>query len=142
MFLEGMGGAELGPVAILDLPDAQGKVTKWNQVDPSWPDAPIKLFGAGADSGTFDYFTEAIVGKAKSSRGDYTASFLVHGESGRYERVPFLEDVPAASSYACPMHPWITSNDPSADCSICGMKLVKSDEEWIQKDGASSYLIG
>ena len=55
-------------------PGAQGKVTKWNQVDPSWPDAPIKLFGAGADSGTFDYFTEAIVGKAKSSRGDYTAS--------------------------------------------------------------------
>jgi phosphate transport system substrate-binding protein len=55
-------------------PGAQGKVTKWNQVDPAWPDAPIKLFGAGADSGTFDYFTEAIVGKAKSSRGDYTAS--------------------------------------------------------------------
>jgi phosphate transport system substrate-binding protein len=55
-------------------PGAQGKVTKWNQIDPSWPDAPIKLFGAGADSGTFDYFTEAIVGKAKSSRGDYTAS--------------------------------------------------------------------
>jgi phosphate transport system substrate-binding protein len=55
-------------------PGAQGKVTRWNQVDPSWPDAPLKLFGAGADSGTFDYFTEAIVGKAKSSRGDYTAS--------------------------------------------------------------------
>ena len=55
-------------------PSAQGKITKWNQIDPSWPDAPIKLFGAGADSGTFDYFTEAIVGKAKSSRGDYTAS--------------------------------------------------------------------
>ncbi len=55
-------------------PGAQGKITRWNQVDPSWPDAPITLFGAGADSGTFDYFTEAIVGKAKSSRGDYTAS--------------------------------------------------------------------
>ena len=55
-------------------PAAQGKVTKWNQIDPSWPDAPIKLFGPGADSGTFDYFTEAVVGKAKSSRGDYTAS--------------------------------------------------------------------
>lgn len=55
-------------------PAAQGKITKWNQVDPSWPNAEIKLFGAGSDSGTFDYFTEAIVGKAKSSRGDYTAS--------------------------------------------------------------------
>jgi phosphate transport system substrate-binding protein len=55
-------------------PAAQGKITRWNQVNPAWPDAPIKLFGAGSDSGTFDYFTEAIVGKAKSSRGDYTAS--------------------------------------------------------------------
>ncbi len=55
-------------------PAAQGKITKWNQIDPSWPNADIKLFGAGSDSGTFDYFTEAIVGKAKASRGDFTAS--------------------------------------------------------------------
>jgi len=55
-------------------PGAQGKVTRWNQVNPAWPDQPIKLFGPGADSGTFDYFTEAIVGRAKASRGDYTAS--------------------------------------------------------------------
>jgi len=55
-------------------PSAQGKVTNWNQVRSSWPDAPLKLFGAGADSGTFDYFTEAITGKAKASRGDFTAS--------------------------------------------------------------------
>src|SRR6185295_12908149 len=66
-------------------PAAQGKVTKWNQVNPAWPDAPIKLFGPGADSGTFDYFTEAVNGKAKASRGDYTASeddnVLVQGVS-------------------------------------------------------------
>jgi phosphate transport system substrate-binding protein len=66
-------------------PGAQGKVTRWNQVNPAWPDAPIKLFGPGADSGTFDYFTEAIVGKSKSSRGDFTASeddnVLVQGVS-------------------------------------------------------------
>src|SRR3990172_3699365 len=55
-------------------PAAQGKITKWNQVRPNWPNAPLKLYGAGADSGTFDYFTEAITGKAKSSRGDFTAS--------------------------------------------------------------------
>ena len=55
-------------------PAAQGKIMKWNQVNPAWPGTPMKLFGAGSDSGTFDYFTEAIVGKAKSSRGDYTAS--------------------------------------------------------------------
>jgi phosphate transport system substrate-binding protein len=55
-------------------PGAQGKVTRWNQVNPAWPDQPLKLFGPGADSGTFDYFTEAVVGKSKSSRGDFTAS--------------------------------------------------------------------
>ncbi len=55
-------------------PAAQRKITKWNQVRSDWPDRPLKLFGAGADSGTFDYFTEAITGKAKSSRGDFTAS--------------------------------------------------------------------
>jgi phosphate transport system substrate-binding protein len=55
-------------------PSAQGKVTHWNQVNPAWPNAPIKLFGAGSDSGTFDYFTEAVVGKSGASRGDYTAS--------------------------------------------------------------------
>jgi phosphate transport system substrate-binding protein len=66
-------------------PGAQGKITRWNQINPAWPDAPVKLFGAGADSGTFEYFTEAIVGKSKSSRGDYTASeddnVLVQGVS-------------------------------------------------------------
>jgi phosphate transport system substrate-binding protein len=67
-------------------PEAKGKVTKWNQVRPEWPDAPLKLFGPGADSGTFEYFTEAIVGKAKASRGDFTASeddnVLVQGVAG------------------------------------------------------------
>ncbi len=66
-------------------PGAQGKITKWNQVNPAWPDAPLKLFGPGADSGTFDYFTEAVNGKSKSSRGDFTASeddnVLVQGVS-------------------------------------------------------------
>ena len=55
-------------------PAAQGTITTWKQVRPEWPDKPLVLFGAGADSGTFDYFTEAVTGKAKSSRGDFTAS--------------------------------------------------------------------
>ncbi|MBD1874311.1 PstS family phosphate ABC transporter substrate-binding protein [Nodosilinea sp. FACHB-131] len=55
-------------------PEAQGTITNWNQIDPSWPDEPIELFGPGTDSGTFDYFTETIVGEAGSSRADYTAS--------------------------------------------------------------------
>ena len=64
---------------------AQGKITKWNQVRKTWPNEPIKLFGAGTASGTFDYFTEAINGKQGDCRGDYTASeddnVLVQGVS-------------------------------------------------------------
>jgi phosphate transport system substrate-binding protein len=55
-------------------PEAQGKVTKWNQVRKNWPDRELHLFGAGVDSGTYDYFTEAINGQAKASRGDFTSS--------------------------------------------------------------------
>ncbi len=55
-------------------PAAQGVITLWSQVRPGFPDEEIKLFGAGTDSGTFDYFTEVINGKATASRGDYTAS--------------------------------------------------------------------
>lgn len=70
-FIQKMTVAELKKIWS---PEAQQTITSWNQVNPAWPDAPLKLFGAGSDSGTFDYFTEAIVGKAKSSRGDFTAS--------------------------------------------------------------------
>ncbi|MCU0526093.1 MAG: PstS family phosphate ABC transporter substrate-binding protein [Elainella sp. Prado103] len=66
-------------------PAAQGKITNWNQIRSSFPDAPLKLFGPGTDSGTFDYFTEAVVGEAQSSRADFTASeddnVLVQGVS-------------------------------------------------------------
>jgi phosphate transport system substrate-binding protein len=66
-------------------PGAQGKVKSWKDVNPAWPDMPLKLFGPGSDSGTFDYFTEAVNGKSKASRGDYTASeddnVLVQGVS-------------------------------------------------------------
>jgi phosphate transport system substrate-binding protein len=62
------------------------QVKKWKELDLNWPDEEIRLYGAGPDSGTFDYFTEAIVGKAKSSRSDYTPSeddnILVQGVNG------------------------------------------------------------
>ncbi|MBC8108731.1 MAG: PstS family phosphate ABC transporter substrate-binding protein [Anaerolineae bacterium] len=66
-------------------PEAANKITSWKQVRAAFPDRPLKLYGAGTDSGTFDYFTEAIVGKAKASRPDFTASeddnVLVQGVS-------------------------------------------------------------
>ena len=55
-------------------PAAQGRITNWNQINPKFPKEKLMLFGPGADSGTFDYFTEAVMGKSKASRGDYTAS--------------------------------------------------------------------
>jgi len=82
-FIKSMTVAELKKIWE---PAAQGKINNWKDVNPAWPDQKIKLYGAGSDSGTFDYFTEAIVGKAKSSRGDFTASeddnVLVQGISG------------------------------------------------------------
>jgi phosphate transport system substrate-binding protein len=80
----------LGSIGVADLkkmwePEAQTKVTNWNQVNASFPNQALKLYGPGTDSGTFEYFTEAVVGKPKSSRGDYTASeddnVLVQGVS-------------------------------------------------------------
>lgn len=66
-------------------PAAQGKITRWSQIRPGWPDRPLNLYGPGVASGTYDYFTEAVVGEAKSSRGDFTASeddnVLVQGVS-------------------------------------------------------------
>jgi phosphate transport system substrate-binding protein len=55
-------------------PAAEGQVTNWNQVDPSFPDLPLNLFGPGTDSGTFDYFTDEINGEEGASRSDYEAS--------------------------------------------------------------------
>lgn len=66
-------------------PSAQGKITKWNQIRKEWPNEEFHLYGAGTESGTYDYFTEAINGKSHESRGDYTASeddnVLVQGVS-------------------------------------------------------------
>ena len=65
--------------------DAQQKITRWNQVRPSFPDRPLNLYAPGQNSGTFDYFTEAVVGEAGASRSDLTSSedddVLVEGVS-------------------------------------------------------------
>jgi phosphate transport system substrate-binding protein len=75
-------------------PGAKGTITQWNQVNPAWPNEKLKLFGAGTDSGTFDYFTEAIVGKARSSRTDYSPSeddnTIVQGIAGTKGALGFL----------------------------------------------------
>jgi phosphate transport system substrate-binding protein len=65
---------DVGELKKLWEPAAQGKITKWSHIRDGWPDREIHLFGSGVDSGTFDYFTEAIMGKTDQSRGDYTSS--------------------------------------------------------------------
>ena len=55
-------------------PSAQGNILRWNQIRPEWPNEEFHLYGPGVASGTYDYFTEVIVGKSGASRGDYTAS--------------------------------------------------------------------
>ncbi|NUN15324.1 MAG: PstS family phosphate ABC transporter substrate-binding protein [Myxococcales bacterium] len=78
------------PITVAELkkiwePEAQGQILRWNQIRANWPDKEIHLFGAGVDSGTYDYFTAAITGKEHSSRGDFTSSeddnVLVQGVS-------------------------------------------------------------
>ena len=75
-------------------PDAQEKITMWNQIRPTWPKEKFSLYGPGVASGTYDYFTEAIVGKSGASRGDYTASeddnVLVQGTSGDKNGLAFF----------------------------------------------------
>lgn len=67
-------------------PAAQGQIMRWSQIREGWPDQEIHLFGAGVDSGTFDYFTEVIGGSTGQSRGDYTSSeddnIIVQGVGG------------------------------------------------------------
>jgi phosphate transport system substrate-binding protein len=67
-------------------PEADGTVTNWNQIESSWPDVPLKLYGPGTASGTFEYFTEVICGEKKASRPDYQPSendnMLVRGVAG------------------------------------------------------------
>lgn len=75
-------------------PAAEGVVTNWSQVRAGFPDRPLTLYGAGADSGTYDYFTEAIVGEEGASRGDFLPSeddnVLVQGIAGDVNAMGFF----------------------------------------------------
>jgi len=75
-------------------PASKGVVMKWRDVRAEWPDRPLTLFGPGVDSGTYDYFTEAVVGEEHSSRGDFTSSeddnVLVQGVAGDSNALGFF----------------------------------------------------
>ncbi len=75
-------------------PDAQGTIHNWSQINSGYPEKPLKLFGPGTDSGTYDYFTEAVVGEGGSSRGDFQASeddnILVQGVANNTNALGFF----------------------------------------------------
>lgn len=75
-------------------PEAEGVIMNWNQVREGFPDRPLNLYGAGVDSGTYDYFTQAIVGKEGASRGDFLPSeddnVLVQGIAGDENALGFF----------------------------------------------------
>ena len=111
-------------------PGAQNKVKTWKQINAAWPDQPLKLFGPGADSGTFDYFTEAINGKSKASRGDFTASeddnVLVQGVSrdvnalGYFGFAYYIENRDKLAAVPIAPEPGKTAVGPSIDAVING----------------------
>lgn len=76
-------------------PSAEGQVTRWSQLRPSWPDRPLNLYGRGQDSGTYDYFTQVVVGQSGSSRTDHVASedvtFLVENISNDPNALGFFD---------------------------------------------------
>ncbi|MBI3462585.1 MAG: PstS family phosphate ABC transporter substrate-binding protein [Planctomycetes bacterium] len=88
-FVESMTVAELKRTW-----EPESKVQRWSDIRPNWPDRPIHLYGAGTDSGTFDYFTEAIMGKEKACRSDFQASeddnALVQGTAGDQDAMGFF----------------------------------------------------
>ena len=75
-------------------PAAEEKVTRWSQIRSDWPDEELTLYGPGTDSGTFEYFTEKIVGKSKDSRADFTDSeddnVLVQGIAGNKNAIGYF----------------------------------------------------
>lgn len=75
-------------------PEAEGKIQRWNDLNPQWPDRKFELFAPGVASGTYDYFTKAVVGKEHSSRGDMTTSeddnVLVHGVRSTPDSIGFF----------------------------------------------------
>ena len=84
----------VGELKTIWAPESKGVVMRWSDVRTAWPDRPLTLFGPGVDSGTYDYFTEAIVGKEGSSRGDFTSSeddnTLVQGVAGDANALGFF----------------------------------------------------
>jgi len=75
-------------------PEAEGKINNWSDLDPSFPARKIAIFSPGIASGTYDYFTKAIVGKEHASRGDITSSeddnVLVHGVRSNLDSIGFF----------------------------------------------------
>lgn len=112
--------------------DEGSTVKKWNDVDPSWPDAEIQLYGADTDSGTFDYFTEVVNGKTKRSRTNYTPAandnILVQGVSDNVHALGYFGFAYYAENQDRLKVMGITSADGKSVCVKPSKETVESGE--------------
>ena len=144
---------------IMWAPEAEGKIDRWSQVRPGWPDEKLRLYGPGVDSGTFDYFTATINGEAQSSRGDFTSSerdnVLVRGIAGDrsslgyfgysffVENKDILKMVAIDNGNGCVFPTDETINDGSYSPLSRPLFIYVSKEAWAEqevKDFVSYYV--
>ena len=144
---------------IMWAPEAEGKINRWSQVRPGWPDEKLRLYGPGVDSGTFDYFTAAVNGEAQSSRGDFTSSerdnVLVVGIAGDrgslgyfgysyfVENQDILKMVAIDNGNGCVFPTDETINDGSYSPLSRPLFIYVSKEAWAEqvvKDFVSYYV--
>lgn len=137
-------------------PGAQGEITRWNQVREEWPDEELHLFGPGIASGTYDYFTEAIVGESGSSRGDYTASeddnVLVQGVSTDRNALGFfgyayyeenqdkLRLVPVGNKSGEPVLPSIESIKSGEYAPLSRPLFIYVSEQAVQQETVRNFV--
>jgi phosphate transport system substrate-binding protein len=146
-FLEDITTEELSAIWS---PDAEGTVTRWNQVNDSWPNAPIRLYGPGTDSGTFDFFTEEINGEEGASRADYTASeddnILVLGVSrdanalGYFGLAYFVENSDSLRALSVDGVEPTPDNAKSGDYSLARPLYIYVNPEALDRSEVQSFV--
>lgn len=146
-FLEDITTEELN---MLWAPEAEGTMTRWNQINASWPNRPIRLYGPGTDSGTFDFFTEEINGEEGASRADYTASeddnILVLGVSrdpnalGYFGLAYFVENSGSLRALTVDGVEPTPENAKSGDYSLARPLYIYVNPQALERDEVRAFV--
>lgn len=137
-------------------PEAQNEITRWSQIREGWPDEEIHLYGPGVASGTYDYFTEAIVGESGSSRGDFTASeddnVLVQGVATDQYALGFfglayyeenqnkLEILPVKDGKGVPVKPTVKTVSEGTYTPLSRPLFIYVSEQAAQKESVQEFV--